>query len=313
MELWESLYQKYYKIWEQPKSNEDFIPVSKSLGENMIAAEKAVGTKAETKEERFDENVLQETPKVLEPETAQVLEPETPKVLVPETPKVLEPETPKVLEPETAKVLVPETPKVVEPETVVSFTESVQISQSESVVETKTESHHFESESHQVSNLESHQVSNTESHQTKSETDSVVTATEKLQISETETVYKTESLTNIDIAPVAETVAKLQLLDNKLEQPELQQKKEIHVKKDSSWIQNGIQQNENGFSQTNGLIPNGDSKKSVRPSNEIKMVATGNGDPKDVIRANDPPEDDLPKNIGVNKFVNFFESLGGKK
>ncbi|KAG6454576.1 esterase E4 isoform X1 [Manduca sexta] len=50
-----------------------------------------------------------------------------------------------------------------------------------------------------------------------------------------------------------------------------------------------------------------------RTSNEIKMVQNSNGMPKDVIRANDPPEDDLPKNIGVNKFVNFFESLGGKK
>ncbi|XP_050358467.1 juvenile hormone esterase-like isoform X2 [Nymphalis io] len=58
---------------------------------------------------------------------------------------------------------------------------------------------------------------------------------------------------------------------------------------------------------------NGNSDKKPRPSNEIKMVASNNVNPKDVIRANDPPEDDLPKNIGVNKFVNFFESLGGKK
>ncbi|XP_063372360.1 juvenile hormone esterase-like [Cydia amplana] len=58
---------------------------------------------------------------------------------------------------------------------------------------------------------------------------------------------------------------------------------------------------------------NGDLERKPRPSNEIKMVQNGNGEPKDVIRANDPPEDDLPKNIGVNKFVNFFESLGGKK
>ncbi|XP_073965429.1 juvenile hormone esterase-like isoform X1 [Choristoneura fumiferana] len=57
---------------------------------------------------------------------------------------------------------------------------------------------------------------------------------------------------------------------------------------------------------------NGDADRKPRPSNEIKMVQN-NGVPKDVIRANDPPEDDLPKNIGVNKFVNFFESLGGKK
>lgn len=57
---------------------------------------------------------------------------------------------------------------------------------------------------------------------------------------------------------------------------------------------------------------NGDAERKPRPSNEIKMVQN-NGVPKDVIRANDPPEDDLPKNIGVNKFVNFFESLGGKK
>ncbi|XP_072948633.1 esterase E4-like [Epargyreus clarus] len=58
---------------------------------------------------------------------------------------------------------------------------------------------------------------------------------------------------------------------------------------------------------------NGNSEKKPRPSNEIKMVQSSNGYPKDVIRANDPPEDDLPKNIGVNKFVNFFESLGAKK
>lgn len=60
-------------------------------------------------------------------------------------------------------------------------------------------------------------------------------------------------------------------------------------------------------------VLNGDRKVQPRPSNEIKMVSRSNGAPKDVIRANDPPEDDLPKNIGVNKFVNFFESLGGKK
>ncbi|KAJ2943311.1 hypothetical protein O0L34_g12117 [Tuta absoluta] len=58
---------------------------------------------------------------------------------------------------------------------------------------------------------------------------------------------------------------------------------------------------------------NGIEKVAPRPSNEIKMVQNQNGGPRDVIRANDPPEDDLPKNIGVNKFVNFFESLGGKK
>ncbi|XP_013146622.1 PREDICTED: juvenile hormone esterase-like isoform X2 [Papilio polytes] len=58
---------------------------------------------------------------------------------------------------------------------------------------------------------------------------------------------------------------------------------------------------------------NGNHDKKPRTSNEIKMVQNSNGNPKDVIRANDPPEDDLPKNIGVNKFVNFFESLGGKK
>ncbi|XP_050665005.1 juvenile hormone esterase-like isoform X3 [Leptidea sinapis] len=52
--------------------------------------------------------------------------------------------------------------------------------------------------------------------------------------------------------------------------------------------------------------------KKPRPSNEIKMVQNNNINPTDVIRANDPPEDDLPKNIGVNKFVNFFESLGKK-
>lgn len=60
------------------------------------------------------------------------------------------------------------------------------------------------------------------------------------------------------------------------------------------------------------LNGNGVDKPKPRTSNEIKMVSS-NGAPIDVIRANDPPEDDLPKNIGVNKFVNFFESLGGKK
>ncbi|XP_052738798.1 juvenile hormone esterase [Bicyclus anynana] len=59
---------------------------------------------------------------------------------------------------------------------------------------------------------------------------------------------------------------------------------------------------------------NGNFEKKPRPSNEIKMAQNSSPvNPKDVIRANDPPEDDLPKNIGVNKFVNFFESLGGKK
>lgn len=63
----------------------------------------------------------------------------------------------------------------------------------------------------------------------------------------------------------------------------------------------------NDHINTNGV------DKKARTSNEIKMVHNSNGAPKDVIRANDPPEDDLPKNIGVNKFVSFFESLGGKK
>lgn len=60
---------------------------------------------------------------------------------------------------------------------------------------------------------------------------------------------------------------------------------------------------------------NGDAKSNAdfkpKISNEIKMAQTSA--PKDVVRASDPPEDDLPKNIGVNKFVNFYESLGGKK
>lgn len=66
---------------------------------------------------------------------------------------------------------------------------------------------------------------------------------------------------------------------------------------------------------TDNHVSNGFERKieKARTSNEIKMVQNSNGAPKDVIRANDPPEDDLPKNIGVNKFVNFFESLGGKK
>ncbi|XP_068622296.1 juvenile hormone esterase-like isoform X2 [Battus philenor] len=68
---------------------------------------------------------------------------------------------------------------------------------------------------------------------------------------------------------------------------------------------------QNGFKEhhVNGNV----DQRKARTSNEIKMVQNSNGHPKDVIRANDPPEDDLPKNIGVNKFVNFFESLGGKK
>lgn len=63
----------------------------------------------------------------------------------------------------------------------------------------------------------------------------------------------------------------------------------------------------------NGTDASDKKVEKKRTSNEIKMVQNSNGVPKDVIRANDPPEDDLPKNIGVNKFVNFFESLGGKK
>ncbi|XP_045508609.1 juvenile hormone esterase-like isoform X2 [Colias croceus] len=66
---------------------------------------------------------------------------------------------------------------------------------------------------------------------------------------------------------------------------------------------------ENGFDDHK---LNGNVERKPRPSNEIKMVQNSNINPKDVVRANDPPEDDLPKNIGVNKFVNFFESLGKK-
>lgn len=75
-------------------------------------------------------------------------------------------------------------------------------------------------------------------------------------------------------------------------------------------IQEKFENPQNGVDQIN---LNGNLDKKPRPSNEIKMVQSNNINPKDVIRANDPPEDDLPKNIGVNKFVNFFESLGGKK
>ncbi|CAH0404429.1 unnamed protein product [Chilo suppressalis] len=96
---------------------------------------------------------------------------------------------------------------------------------------------------------------------------------------------------------------------------------EIEVVQESSPVQvvdnNGVDKEEDvhEIEPTPVHISNGNSNevKKPRTSNEIKMVQQPNGTPKDVIRANDPPEDDLPKNIGVNKFVNFFESLGGKK
>lgn len=70
-----------------------------------------------------------------------------------------------------------------------------------------------------------------------------------------------------------------------------------------------VRQPETQHMNGNGI----DKKAAPRTSNEIKMVQNANGTPKDVIRANDPPEDDLPKNFGVNNYVSFFESLGGKK
>lgn len=97
-----------------------------------------------------------------------------------------------------------------------------------------------------------------------------------------------------------------------------EQKHESVVGADESInVQEKIAHHEQMKATTNGghddIKLNGNGERKPRPSNEIKMVQPANFDPKDVIRANDPPEDDLPKNIGVNKFVNFFESLGGKK
>ncbi|XP_037977637.2 juvenile hormone esterase isoform X2 [Plutella xylostella] len=99
----------------------------------------------------------------------------------------------------------------------------------------------------------------------------------------------------VEVSPLKEEV--------KIVAEEIQGPKVTEIAKE---YQNGnakIHQNGNGYLD----------KAPLRTSNEIKMAVKANGAPKDVIRANDPPEDDLPKNIGVNKFVNFFESLGGKK
>ncbi|CAG4948804.1 unnamed protein product [Parnassius apollo] len=113
---------------------------------------------------------------------------------------------------------------------------------------------------------------------------------------EPESVPETQSVPEPQSVPDSQSVPKPQTV------PEPQSKAVPPAVVQAS--QNGVKEY-----QVNGNL----DQRKPRTSNEIKMVQQSNGHPKDVIRANDPPEDDLPKNIGVNKFVNFFESLGGKK
>lgn len=46
-------------------------------------------------------------------------------------------------------------------------------------------------------------------------------------------------------------------------------------------------------------------------SNEDQVTVAE--EPIEIIKASDPPTDDLPKNIGVDKFVSYYDSLGDKK
>jgi hypothetical protein len=109
-----------------------------------------------------------------------------------------------------------------------------------------------------------------------------------------------ENETQVQVAENVQTHVKV--VENVQTQVKVVENVETHVKV--------IEHSETETVHVNG---NSNGVKNLRTSNEIKMVNHANGAPKEVIRANDPPEDDLPKNIGVNKFVNFFESLGGKK
>lgn len=150
-----------------------------------------------------------------------------------------------------------------------------------------------------------------------------VIVTESSEIIESsEVTTETEVSTNEVVEDVAENSEdNVKVVENNVEVVENNVENNGKVAEESNEVDNAVHVVESPPSPVAEVTKNGDDhsvevngdRPKPRLSNEIKMVTRSNGAPKDVIRANDPPEDDLPKNIGVNKFVNFFESLGGKK
>lgn len=193
-------------------------------------------------------------------------------------------------------------PKIIESysETVTVYSESSQF----------TESHTYVSETTEIVNDNNEIVTETHEFITESNGEPVVESNEVVtEVTENnEAVVENNDTVVENNEPIVENNGRV------VENEVVLEKNEIDHPKVEETVQEPVKIEESHPSPPPvTAVLNGDRKVQPRPSNEIKMVSRSNGAPKDVIRANDPPEDDLPKNIGVNKFVNFFESLGGKK
>lgn len=192
-------------------------------------------------------------------------------------------------------------PKIIESysETVTVYSESSQF----------TESHTYVSETTEIVNENNEIVTETHEFITETNGEPVETNDVVVEVTENnEAVVENNDTVVENNEPIVENNGRV------VENEVVVEKNEIDHPKVEETVQEPVKIEESHPSPPPvTAVLNGDRKVQPRPSNEIKMVSRSNGAPKDVIRANDPPEDDLPKNIGVNKFVNFFESLGGKK
>lgn len=258
MEFWESLYSKYYKIWEHPNTNESILPVAEKqefstapviVEETVVKSLTTVTDNVETTETHV--TVTETSGDYQQVQTSHVIESNGGGQLVTE---IIQdnivnnaPEIVKEVEPTPVQFVgqpkVEPTPvQIVDQPDAVASTPVQVVEQPAEVKQAPVQ---------------------------------IVKQQDEVKPTPVQVVHQSEDF-GINIGKIQE----------KFENP-----------------QNGVDQ----------INLNGNSERKPRPSNEIKMVQSNNINPKDVIRANDPPEDDLPKNIGVNKFVNFFESLGGKK
>lgn len=245
MEFWESLYSKYYKIWDHPKTNESTVPIAEKqefstapviVEETVVKSLTTVTDDVETTETHV--TVTEMSGGYQQVQTSHVIESNGGGQHVTD----IEQDNIVNNAPEIVQEVEPTPVQIVDQPDAVASTPVQVVEQPEEVKPTPVQ---------------------------------IVKQQEEVKPTPVQVVHQSEDF-GINIGKIQE----------KFENP-----------------QNGVDQ----------INLNGNSERKPRPSNEIKMVQSNNINPKDVIRANDPPEDDLPKNIGVNKFVNFFESLGGKK
>ncbi|KAF9412841.1 hypothetical protein HW555_008745 [Spodoptera exigua] len=235
MDFWDSLYSKYYRIWDHPRSNNDEV--------------------------------------------------------------VLKSSEPKIIESYS--------------ETVTVYSESSAFTESHTYVSETTEivkeNNEIVSETHEfITENNGEPVETNEVVAEVSENHEAVVENNEAAVENNETVVESNGTVEENNEPIVENK------EGVVKNVEVVEKNEIDHPKVEEKIEEPVKIEESHPTPVTAVL-NGDRKVQPRPSNEIKMVSRSNGAPKDVIRANDPPEDDLPKNIGVNKFVNFFESLGGKK